>query len=559
LFILYWATWGFGAAAFAIVAWRAGGRDDAQPPRELSARRLTSGAQQFVAGASISADGRRVAYSTPDGVYVRDIASGETRTLSREAAESVALSPDGTRLVVSTGSAYLADVPDALYALDMATGARRKLAAGVQPAFSPDGAQLAFIGDRAISVMRGDGSGTRRVVELGDHGAHSVKWSPDGRRLAFVRIATAAHTATLETTDLAGATTVLLHDPGLAMPNREGGVAWHPDGRIVYSLHEEVAGTPYVTLWALPVGGTPQRLASWEGFRARTFSIAPATGQLAYVNSSGGYDVYAGALAGSTLALTRLTNDAADDFSGGFSGEALVFASGRRGTTDIYTQAPDARDAERVIASPHAKDRPEVLADGTILYWERGDETSDRRLMRWRRGAAPVELVHERVEQVAFHCRPVRCLISEADGGQLAIFELDPVTGKGRRLVTTALAYAHADHDWALSPDGTTIALPDSHRVRLLALDGTERELALAGALPSSVAWWPDGGSLLVSYWAPDVTPGARLDRVTLAGARTTVWTHPWSPLLRLAVSPSGRVAGTLRAPENTIWLVSGI
>src|SRR6185503_6836511 len=108
------------------------------------------------------------AYVTTDGVFVRDLASGDTRRITKQAGQGIALAPDGKHAAVSTGSVYSPDVPDTLDELDLATGARRKLADGVQPSYSPDGAWLAYVGDRALTVMRLDGGERRRLVELGD-------------------------------------------------------------------------------------------------------------------------------------------------------------------------------------------------------------------------------------------------------------------------------------------------------------------------------------------------------------------------------------------------------
>lgn len=55
----------------------------------------------------------------------------------------------------------------------------------LDPAWSPDGRQIAFASDGDIWLMRADGSNKRPLVatELRDH---SPVWSPDGTRIAFV-------------------------------------------------------------------------------------------------------------------------------------------------------------------------------------------------------------------------------------------------------------------------------------------------------------------------------------------------------------------------------------
>ena len=52
------------------------------------------------------------------------------------------------------------------------------------PQWSPDGRRLAYVRDDEIWVMEADGSRVTRVV--GAPGGNQPRWSPDGHRLAFI-------------------------------------------------------------------------------------------------------------------------------------------------------------------------------------------------------------------------------------------------------------------------------------------------------------------------------------------------------------------------------------
>jgi dipeptidyl aminopeptidase/acylaminoacyl peptidase len=69
-------------------------------------------------------------------------------------------------------------------------GAPRRLTrrGGLSPSWSPDGTKLAFVrlhrGRSDVYIVRRDGGGLRRLTRLG---GSSPRWSPDGRRIAFIR------------------------------------------------------------------------------------------------------------------------------------------------------------------------------------------------------------------------------------------------------------------------------------------------------------------------------------------------------------------------------------
>ena len=87
--------------------------------------------------------------------------------------------------------AYTADVGGArqLFTVPLRGGAPTQLTASSKPVgdpqWSPDGRRLAFIRDDELWVIEADGSRSTRVVAK-PGGAKTGRWSPDGRRLAFL-------------------------------------------------------------------------------------------------------------------------------------------------------------------------------------------------------------------------------------------------------------------------------------------------------------------------------------------------------------------------------------
>src|SRR5439155_22935564 len=107
-------------------------------------------------------------------VMLITIANGHARSLDVSAEGGLAWTPDGGALAFESGRS--------LYAFDVATHRRRLLARNAaQPAWSPDGRRIAFVRsfgrNREICVMRPDGSAQRRLTH--NPGAdESPDWQP---------------------------------------------------------------------------------------------------------------------------------------------------------------------------------------------------------------------------------------------------------------------------------------------------------------------------------------------------------------------------------------------
>ena len=159
---------------------------------------------------ALSPDGSRVAYAMvvkandTARIVTSAIDGSDLRKLTKNKAVDAypAWSPDGTQIVFYSDRDLSAGFFH-MYIMDSDGSNERSLVSSVMstehpPVWSPDGSRIAFVtfqagfvggesGNRPdrhiVHTIRPDGSG---LIELGD-AASSPAWSPDGRRIAFVR------------------------------------------------------------------------------------------------------------------------------------------------------------------------------------------------------------------------------------------------------------------------------------------------------------------------------------------------------------------------------------
>ena len=255
----------------------------------------------FDTSPAISPDGSTVAYATErqsvnqrlDLVTV-GLGSRELRRLTpgREVGgdgadlgthHEPAWSPDGTRIAFLEGRIVRTMAADGSGMRSIAPEIR---SVAEPPAWSPDGTRLAFRGwlpyedGWALYVVDSDGSNLTRAAEGVTSAAlpswaqrppsGKPVWSPDGRRIAFVRrvlvsedplaVGAAIHLLDVET----GTVEILLASGG-RWQTLGGPLAWTPDGaEVLFDSIEESRPTNILGLYAVTADGEPviRRVAS---------------------------------------------------------------------------------------------------------------------------------------------------------------------------------------------------------------------------------------------------------------------------------------------------------
>ena len=205
----------------------------------------------------VSPDGQRVAYYPPtnlDPVAV-DIADLQGRRLGR----ARVLENDFYRMWSRTRPATLLgsrDVePKTIETLSIDNGKISPYAvndaAAMFPRFSPNGSQLAvasIVGERTQIVLLDASSKQRRVLRTdAEPDQASLRWSPDGSRIAYLALDSSLKRHDLYVVDVATSRATRLADFGPARPSDVGLFRWRSDGRSI----------DYITGTAAHSGGAP--------------------------------------------------------------------------------------------------------------------------------------------------------------------------------------------------------------------------------------------------------------------------------------------------------------
>jgi Tol biopolymer transport system component len=193
---------------------------------------------------SWSPDATEIAYAGDSGVNILNTADMSVRRISSPGPVGLCdWSPDGTRIVHDS----FLDCPDNacidIYVVNAGGMNPVNLTPGpdwgFDPAWSPDGSQIAFIREYEVWVMEADGSNPARLTDPRASlptaylwNPYEPAWSPDGSRIAFVGPGEQAATA-IWVMDSDGSNLTRLTDDLLGY--QAWRPSWSPDGsRIVY-------------------------------------------------------------------------------------------------------------------------------------------------------------------------------------------------------------------------------------------------------------------------------------------------------------------------------------
>jgi Tol biopolymer transport system component len=189
-----------------------------------------------------SPDGSRIADASGYSLLVATVANGTLKTVSgpNRSVASFAWSPDSEQLVYERDEGLLVQ---GLFVARWDGTQQRALTGGRDPAWSPDGRDIAFGRwsawgcqyDSEIAIVGSDGSGERTLAG-GPEGRVGPVWSPDGSRLAYRGACSGA--IYVIRPDGSGERVV-----GQAPPSSFYGnpVAWSPDGEWlgVHGLYQD--------------------------------------------------------------------------------------------------------------------------------------------------------------------------------------------------------------------------------------------------------------------------------------------------------------------------------
>jgi Tol biopolymer transport system component len=377
-------------------------------------------------------------------------------------------------------------------------------------------------------LMGPNGEQAEKLLTSNDGSAFSaVKWSPDGERLAYLRL------RLIQTRQQEDRFEVSIESCGLKgqfpatvfASSTVRDFYWVP-GRIIYSRADAEPDGKSDNFWEIPVDsetgepvGQPHRFTNWPASHIDDLTATADGKRLAFHRWSAQSGVYIGQLGRGGTSITtprRITFTEADEWPVAWTADskAVVFLSDRNGHWGVFKQALNQDSAEvLVVGAKNAEaDSPRITPSGTWLLYQELAEKTDRlwpmaRLMRVPVNGGPPEFLFSARFYNSHRCSRTEanlCVFAEqtSDGEWLVFSALDPIRGRGRELAkfsTDPLGFYH----WDVSPDGKRIAVlkGGENHIHVLPLgNGEVHELTVKGWSGfNSLDWSSDGKGLFIS------------------------------------------------------------
>jgi len=550
---------------------------------DIVERKLTANsAENRVISMAVSPEGKYLAYADNTGVYLKVIHTGETHPVPLPPDFHVRVDdwfPDGSRLLVTR-----AEAPGraSLWSISVFGEPAHHLADDASGgSLSPDGSHIAFhrgsltyngVWGREEWIMRSDGAELLRCAPArsDDSQVGAPTWSPDGKKIAYVRSSWAyfGRTNSIEVNEWARLQTeTIFSDSRLS-----SAVHWLRDGRFVYALGW-AQNQQDSSLWVMSlrqstgVSSTPKRITGGHGWISQIDGSDDAK-RVFFLSGNWLPSVYIGTLASNSsqlLATRRLTLDENENMPWSWTPDSrsVLFSSDRDGTRKIFRQAIDQTLAESLVVSPDQVSQPIVTPDGTEILYVSVPKSANRdipsSIFAIPIGGGTPRLILKDVGIWNVQCARAPstiCLYSIAKGEISETFRFDVKTGK------MALApQIESAFNWSLSPDGSERAIilygPDQDKIQFRSTStGQTRDLVVKGwSGLTGINWSSDGKRLLVSQHnfqrdsaLLSVTPDGRVS-VLLKSSNPEIW--------HAVPSPDGQMLAIAEAggPKN-VWQI---
>ena len=210
------------------------------------------------------------------------------------------------------------------------------------PAYSPDGARIAFSANNGIWIVNNDGTNPNLISFDGDF---TPSWSPDGTKIAFSSTRTGvAQIFTM--TPIGTEVTNISNDAN----GQDRMPTFSPDGMKIAFQRTPTSGlNPVGKIWTMNANGSGQMQITLGVGNDERPTYSPDGLTIAFsTNRDGNYEIYKTPAVGGVA--TRLTNNAASDRNPTWAPDnsSIAFGSDRNAGLKIWAITPDGSNPTQV-------------------------------------------------------------------------------------------------------------------------------------------------------------------------------------------------------------------